>query len=234
MSILTSLGIIVLAMLIMAFLQLVPGVFSLLLHYTSGKYSKLKASDLSVFFILGAETFSVLILLFFYVVLSNSPTLYWIIGSPIFRWVMAGIIVALGVLILVLYFRRRSKTELFISRRLASCLKTKAMNIKTRSDAFALGFTAAIPELIFTLPLYLLVVIEIMQIGSTTINRSVMIILFAIISILPLLILHGASATGRTLADTLRFRTRNQLFFRIGLGIFYFLIAILIISGAFI
>ena len=218
-------------MLIMAFLQLVPGVFSLFLHYTSGKYSKLKASDLAVFFILGAETFSVLNLLFFYVVLSGSPGLYSVINSPIFSWIMAGIIAALGILILVLYFRRKSKTELFISRRLAGCLKTKTINAKTRSDAFVLGFTVAIPELIFTLPLYLLAVIEIMQFGTTTINRSVMVILFAIVTILPLLILHSASAMGRTLADTLRFRIRNQPFFRISLSVFYFLIATLIILG---
>ena len=56
MSVFVSVGIVILAMLIMAFLQLSSGVFSLFYHYASGKYSKSRASDMTLFFILGTET----------------------------------------------------------------------------------------------------------------------------------------------------------------------------------
>ena len=231
MSVLTSLGILVLTMLILAFLQLVPSVFSLFLHFTSGQYSKLKASDLAVFFILGTETFTVLILLFIYFLLSNSPQLFWVLDNPIFSWLIAGILAALGILIFILYFRRRSRTELFISRQLARSFQTRAKTIKTRSDAFAFGFTSALPELIFTFPLYLVSAITIMQLGPDAFTRAGLIILLAIFAILPLLINFFLTSTGHTLADSLRFRTRNHYFFRTCLALFYLLTATIIILG---
>lgn len=234
MSVLTSLGILALAILSLAFFQLTPSIFSLFLHFASGKYSKLKASDLAVFFILGAETFVVFIFLFIYSALSNSPFLFGIIDSPIFSWIMAGILAALGILIFVLYFRHNSSTELFIPRKLAQNFHNKAKTIKTRSDSFVFGFTSALPEFIFTLPLYIIATIEIMQIDSNSFTRAGIIILFAIFAILPLFITSFLSNNGYTLADSLRFRTRNKNFFRIFLSLSYLLIATLIILGTFI
>ncbi|MDO5451770.1 MAG: hypothetical protein Q4F56_01640 [Candidatus Saccharibacteria bacterium] len=231
MSVLTSLGILVLIALILAFMQLVPGVFSLLLHFASGKFSKNQKSDLATFFILGAETFIVLTLLLTYIIFSNSPTLFWTIDNPIFSWILAGILIAFGILIFILYFRRGSQTELFISRQLAQNYQAKAQNTKTRSDAFTLGFTSALPEFIFTFPLYLVAIITTMQTQTNTIASAGTIILLAIIAILPLLISHFLSAHGYTLADSLRFRTHNRTFFRLCLPLFYFLTALLIILG---
>ena len=232
MSVLTSLGVLILTMLSLAFFQLVPSVFSLFLHFTSGRYSKFKTSDLAVFFILGTETFTVFILLFIYFLLFNSPSLFWIIDNSVFSWLIAGILAALGILIFTLYYRRHSRTELFISRKLARSLQARAKTIKTRSDAFAPGFTSALPEFAFTLPLYIVSTITIMQFNSNAFTRAGIIILFALFAILPLLIIFFLFNTGHTLADSLRFRTRNYHFLRICLALFYFLIAILIISGA--
>ena len=58
MNVFASIGIVLLAMLIMASLQLVPGVFALFFHYALGKHSLKKASGLGLFFILDAEIIS--------------------------------------------------------------------------------------------------------------------------------------------------------------------------------
>ncbi len=229
MSVLTSLGIVILIMLIMAFLQLVPGVFSLLLHYSFGRFSKIKASDLATFFILGVEVFIVFILLVIYILLSNTPVLLWLTDSPVAYWITAGIVAALGLSIAIFYFRPSSQTELFISRRLAETLSHRAKTIKTRSDAFTLGFISSMPELIFTIPLYIITAVEIMRIGEYSSSRAGLILLFAFAAILPLLIAHCRRSTGYTLADSLRFRADSQNFFRFCLGILYLLVAILIL-----
>lgn len=231
MSVLTSIGILVFAMLILAFLQLVPGIFLLFTHYASGKYSKLKATDLTTFFILGVETAVVLIFLSLCTILCVSPATTFIIDSDIFAWIMAGIFLALSLVIFSFYYRKGRGSKLFISRRLAHEYQAKIPTVKTRSDAFVFGLTALIPELIFTLPLFLIVTTEIMQLGTDCFARAGLIILFALVTILPLLIFYTFSQHSRNLADFIRFRFKNKTFFRLTLALLYFLIAVLIILG---
>ena len=213
----------------MVFLQLVPGIFALFSHYTSGKYSQVRATDLATFFILGAETSVVVVFLCIYAILCCSPAVTFIIDSEVFAWAMAGILIALTLAILGFYFRKGSGTKLFISRRLASNLRTRITTVKTRSDAFAFGFVSAVPELIFTLPIYLLATIAIMRLNLSHFESAGLIILFAIVAILPLLIIHCSPS--HNLADFLRFRFKNKSFFRFAIALFYLLIAALIILG---
>ena len=229
MSVLTSLGILILSMLILAFLQLVPGIFALFSHHVSGKYSRLKASDLTIFFIVGAETAITLILLTIYVVLANSALLAYVTTTRCFAWIIAGILAAIGLLILFCYFRKSPGTELFISRRLAQGYQHKITTVKSRSDAFILGFFAALPELIFTLPIFIISTIVIMQIGPDPLARAGLIVLVAICAILPLFIIHSSFAIGHSLADFIKFRFRNKPFFRFCLCFLYLLVALLIV-----
>lgn len=232
MSVLTSVGILLLSMLIMAFLQLSPGIFSLLIHYTNGKFSKNKASDLCTFFILGVETAVVLFFLTIYSILASSPAIAQILDSDLFAWIMFSIFVALGCFVFFFYFRPGPGTKLFISRKLAHEYSHRAETAKTRSDAFVLGLSASVPELAFSLPLYLITATAIMRTFSDGSERTSLIILFVLVVVLPLLILHGAANTGRTLADFARFRFKNKTFFRCFIALFYFLLAFLVISEA--
>lgn len=231
MNVFTSVGILLFAMLILALLQLVPGIFLLFYHHASGKYSRKKASDQAAFFIFGVETATILVFLFIYLVLSYSPALVPIFDSQIFAWVMAGLTCILGLVACFGYFRRGSGTQLFISRSTAHQYQTQIKSVKSRSDAFVLGLTAIAPELIFTLPLYILATIEIMRLGTTCFSRAGLIILFALIAILPLIIIHSLWRH-RNLADFMRFRFKNKTFFRFALSCAYFTLTILIILGA--
>ncbi len=145
---------------------------------------------------------------------------------------MFSIFVALGCFVFFFYFRPGPGTKLFISRKLAHKYHHRVETTKTRSDAFLLGLSTSVSELAFSLPLYLITAITIMRTFSNSSERAGLIILFVIVSILPLLILHSAAATGRNLADFTRFRFKNKTFFRCFITLFYFILAILIISEA--
>lgn len=216
-------------MLIQGFLQLTPGVFMIFYHYISGKYSKTKTSDLALFFIFGVETMTALVFMSIYFIictLSSTPINF---SSDIFAWLLAGILAALSFATFFCYFRRGAGTKLFISRRQARNFINNSTAVKSRSDAFTLGFVSGIPELIFTLPLYLLAVIEIMYLGTTPLSRSALVITYVLVAILPLLIIYIYYRTHHNLADLTRFRTRSKPFFRFFLSLLYLLLAILII-----
>lgn len=229
MSVLTSVGILVFSMLIMAFLQLAPGIFLLFAHFVTGKYSKNKATDLITFFILGVETATVIMFLCAYAILCGSPITMFV-TNDIFAWIMAGIFIALALITATMYFRKGPGSKLFLSRSFATSIRTKITTVKSRPDAFFLGFFAAVPELFFTLPLYFISALAVMNLGTTSLERAGLIIIFAFAAVAPLLIFHTLSHT-RTTADFLRFRFRNKSFFRFSLSLFYLLIATLIITG---
>jgi len=216
-------------MLIVTLLQLVPGIFLIFRHTTAGKFSKNKTSDLATFFILGTETAIALILLSLYFIFST-PIFSLSLNHQIFAYIIAGILIALGLFFLFFYFKKGSGTRLFISRRLANTYIRRAKSANSRSDAFLLGMSSILPELIFTLPLYLLSVLEIPQIATDSPTRAFLIILFAIITIAPIIMLHGFARTHNS-ADFIKFRFKNKNFCRIFIPLLYFLIAILIILG---
>ena len=232
MSVLTSVGILVLSALVLTFFQLIPGIFAYFNHYTHGKYSYKRASDLATFFILGVETAVVLVFLCLYTILCCSPAITFIIDSEIFAWILAGIILALAFVIFGLYYRSGPGSKLFISRRLATSFNTRITSAKFRSDAFILGLISIVPELIFTLPIYLITLITILHLDLISPARAGIIILFAFIAILPLFIIRTFTSTTHNLADYLKFRFKNKTFIRCCIPLFYFIIASLIIIGA--
>jgi hypothetical protein len=230
MSVFASVGILILAMLIMVLLQLSPGIFLLFSHYASGKYSRRKASDLSLFFIFGAETCIALVFLSIYFILT-ALYLYPIdFQNDFLIWIIAGIFIAIGLIFPFCYFRKGRGTKLFVTRHLATAFNKKASSAKSRSDAFILGFISTIPELLFTLPIYTLTALEIMELGSNPPLRGLLILVFILVSIAPLLVTHVFMDFGHNLVEIEKFRVRNKNFTRFFISLIYFLIAILIIT----
>lgn len=227
MNVFASLGIPILSMLIIVSMKLIPGIFALFYHYASGKYSSKKVADLTVFFILGAETLPVIIFLIINYILCGfiftnlEPT------SKIFLWIIAGLLIALGISFFLFYFRKSRATELFISRKTARALRVKSEQVKTRSDAFILGFIAGIPELLFTLPLYLISFIEICE--NNLASSSFFLIIFILLTISPLFLLYLYFRNDNNLASFEKLRVKNKPFFRIFISTLYFLLGLLII-----
>lgn len=229
MSVFTSLGILILSMLILMSLKLVPGIFILFTHYNLGKFSKKKVDDLGIFFIFGVET---LIALLFVLINSTicilSPDEI-IFENPIFPFVMSGIFIALSLATFFFYFKKGPGTKLFISRKTAQKFILKTKSTKNRSDAFVLGLISGIPELIFTIPLYLISIIEISKLSFHFSSYAAALLAFILIVTAPLFILHSFEKTNYNLAEIERLRVKNKTFFRFFISILYLLLAILII-----
>ena len=186
MSVLTSLGILILAVFACAFLQLVPGVFAVFYHYASAKNSRDKALNLSSFFVIGNAVMTTLLLALIYFSLYH-----FLLDNPMFDitmlyWAIAGILALLGLFVFCFYYRRGKGTELFISRKAAKSILLKARTVRNSSDAFVLGLAAGIFEIIFVLPIYIVVVLEI--IGSSVDNllyAPILLFIFMFFTILP-------------------------------------------------
>ncbi len=228
MSVFISLGILVLSMLISSFLVLVPSVFANFFHYVSGKYSRKKADDLSLFFILGAETMVTLILFLITMIIWTLPIFVINLNNSILIWILAGIFLALSIATFFLYFRKKGK--LFISRKTATKLITQPKFIKRRSDAFVFGFIAHVPELVFSLPLYFISILAISNINPSPLPYAGLIMFYALSTVCPLFAVHAFFRTNHNFADFLRLRIKNQTFFRIFPSLLYLLIAIILIG----
>ena len=229
MSVFTSAGILLLSMLIMALLQLTPGVFILFSHYVYGKYSRKNASNASLFFILGTETSTALVFLSIYFILSALYVAPLTITNDLLVWIISGAMIAIGIIFPFCYFRKGNGTKLFISRQLAKQFDYKAKTVKLRSDAFVLGLIAGLPELIFTVPVYIIAAIEIMKIGSTPLTRAILVLCFVLIKIAPLIVTHIAMDSGQNLATIQKARVKNMPFIKYFTSIIYLLIGVLVI-----
>ena len=223
MSAFAPYGIIILVALILASLQLTPGVFALFSHYALGKYSKPKASRLSLFFILGVETINTCLFVSIYyltsiVLLGNTNVV-----CQILSFILAGISAALGLAFFFCYYRPSKGSELFIPKSYALALQHNAKIAKTRLDAFLLGAVSSTCELVFTLPLFIIAILTTFMMDHSPIS-----FLLIIAPLIPLLNIHFRYQTGQNLAHIIKSRINNKLFLRITISLCFILIAILI------
>ncbi len=230
MSVFTSLGIVILAMVIMGSLQLSPGVFALLYHYASGKYSKNKASHLAFFFILGVEVLAACVFLFAHYIVyilfigQSNPL------DSILYWAIAGILFALSAISLFFYYRRGPGSRLFISREHARSLDNYAKTASTPADAFSLGAFSTVCELLFTLPLYLITALELMRMSTEFFTSPLLTVIYIIVPTIPLFIIRLQFKRGHNLADFQRTRAKDKNFTRFVLCLCYLVLAVLIIQ----
>ena len=210
-------------MLIFFFMQLPSGVFSLFYHYSLGKTTAKKADDKSLSFIIGAEFFAAITWIFIYfimfVIFYNVPNVY-----GIFYYIMAGTFFAEAIAVLFFYYRRGKATALFIPRTIANGILNHIKKNKSRSDCIILGATSGLFELIFTLPLY--IISTSILTNFETFPSTLIIVVFIIVSILPLLIIRGAFRLGSNLAEIERFRVKIKPFIKIFMFFSFLLIAI--------
>ena len=217
----------------MTFLSLSHGVFAIFNHYAYGKYSRKKAETLTFYYILGTETVSSCIFLSVYLlvalVVADLPHL----GANILTWILTGITIALALISFFFYFRPGPGTQLFIPRRIAKSLTQHAKAVKTRSDAFTLGALANTPELIFTLPLYIITSAEILRMSIAHPSSPLLTIIYIVVPTIPLFIERWRFHLGHNLAESARTRVHNKNFTRFFLCLNYLLISILIITFRF-
>ena len=217
-------------MLIQGFLQTAPAIFAIFYHHALGKTSAKKADDQSLSFILGVEIFTAIIFLAFYIA-TSLILLKTDFINDIFMYVLAGIFVLEAIFMFFFYFRRGKKnkrtTSLFIPRSFSKNILKLTNSAKNRTDTIALGFISSALDLIFTLPLFIIASIQIINLSFD--NGFVFIIAYIIIATIPLFTIRTLYRRGSNLAKIQRFRIKNKNFFRLILAVSYLLIAILII-----
>ena len=229
MSFFISLGIVLLAMLIMALLQLQPGVFLLLCHHSTGKYPKTHVSHLTLFFILGVEVISACLFLSIYYITNIFFLQFFRPETSFWAFIAVGIFIALALICLFGYFRGSRGTRLFISRKYAQILDQKARTVKSPSDAFTLGAFSGLAELIFTIPLYIITSLEIIEMSVEFSPSHLLTLLYIITPTIPLFIIRWRFQAGHNLVDIQKSRVRHKDLTRLTLFASYLAIAILII-----
>lgn len=232
MSILTSVGILLFSVFACAFLQLTPSVFLIFYHYASAKYSRKNALDFSSFFVVGvaAMTALVLFLLYFAIFhfLADNPGL----NLDFYTWIVAGILIALGIFCLFFYYRKGPGTQLFISRNFAEKITLQARKVRKPFDAFSLGLATGTVELIFNLPIYIVVITEIINFPvENEVIRPTLLFLFTLCTMFSVLFVRGQFYNfGHNLAEIERKREKYKTFKKIMLSFSYFVLAGLLIA----
>ncbi len=230
MSVFTSLGILFLSLFACAFLQLAPSVFAIFYHYASARNSRKKALDLSSFFTVGMASFIVIVLLLLSFIIINFMNDNPALSMDIFAWIIAGLLIAIGIFVFCFYYRKGDGTQLYISRKIAKSITSMARNAKKPSDVFALGLAVGVAEVFLTLPIYCVVTYEIINFPGEIIWKPVLFILFVILSLIPTMSIRGQFLMReRNLAEIQRSHVKNKNFFRFLIGFSYLLLAATII-----
>ena len=220
-------------MLIQGFLQVGPGVFAIFYHHALGKTTAKKADDQSLSFILGTEIATAVFFLITYFIVTFFVAENNFLNST-FLWIMAGLFFALGLFSFFCYFKlgkkNKNTTKLFLTRHTAENFLYHATHNKNRTDTIILGFLATTAEIVFTLPLFIISSVEILDLSPRF--NFVFIIAYIVVTTVPLFTVRTLFRTGHNLAEIQRLRVKRKLLFRIVISVSYIALGVLtFISG---
>ncbi len=215
MDIITSFAIIVFAALIHASFQLSVSVLTLLSgHAIGAKKSRSRVFRMTTGYVFGAgfmtllllSTVSLAILHFF----GTSPSLLvWAISS--------GLVLGIGVAVWLFYYRKgRDGTELWIPRVFARYLTNRSKKAELSAEAFGLGLTSVIAEILFILPSLVISALVIIELPSEW--QFLGIIAYTLISLSTLFIVWSLVSGRRSLGRLQKWRTDNKRFLQFAAG----------------
>ncbi len=214
MDIVSSLSIIALSALIHASFQLSVSVLTLLSGHSIGaKRSQAKVLRMTTSFVIGAGVMTMLLLSFIAVVLLDT------LGAsvPPVVWAMAcGLLFGVGVAVWLFYYRREKGTSLWIPRPMANYLTDRTKATTHSSEAFSLGMTSVIAELIFIIAPLTISALVLIQMSAGW--QIVGIGLYTIISMLSLLVVWVLIGSGHKLSSIQKWRESNKYFMQFAAG----------------
>jgi hypothetical protein len=215
MDIPSSLAIVALAALIHASFQLSVSVLTLLSgHAIGAKRSQAKLLRLSWGFIAGAGTMTLLVLSFISLLLLHSFGYY---GIPLTVWAIAcGLVFGIGVAVWLFYFRREKGTKLWIPRPLADHLIDRSKATKHTAEAYSLGLTSIVAELVFIVPSMFISALVLLQLPSAW--QLLGIALYVIISLSSLVVVSTLISGGYSISKLQQWREDNKNFLQFAAG----------------
>lgn len=214
MDIPSSLAIVTLAALIHASFQLSVSVLTLLSgHAIGAKRSQAKVARLTFGFVVGAGVMTLLALSFIALVFlhifgPNSPQIVWAMAC--------GLLIGVGLAVWFFYYRRDRGTSLWIPRSLARHLSERSKATSHSAEAFSLGLTSVVSELLFIAAPMIISALVLIQLPGMW--QLIGIAIYAVVSILPLLSVWVLIGSGHRLSDIQRWRESNKLFLQFSAG----------------
>ena len=208
MNILDSLVIIAVAALIHASFQLSVSMLTLLSSHTIGaKRSHARLLGLSGAFSSGVFVMTVLILSTVALFVQLSLTA----ANAMVVWIAAcGLLFGLGIAVWIFYYRREQGTTLWLPRGLARYLSDRTKATKQTGEAFGLGVSSVLAELLFIFAPVLVSALVLARLEPAW--QLAGIALYASLSLFPLLIVHGLIGSGHKISRIQRWREENKSF----------------------
>ena len=215
MDTLTSLSIVALAALIHASFQLSVSVLTLLNgHALGSKKSRARILRMTSSFVTGVGVMTLLILSFVSLLFLHAFGMQ----VPLIVWAVAcGLVFGIGIAVWLFYYRRNRKgTELWIPRAFANHLSDRSKATHYGAEAFSLGLTSVIAELLFIIPC--ITIAALVLIGLPGVWQLAGIAIYTIISLFGLLIVWSLIGSGRSLSKIQRWREANKHFLQFSGG----------------
>ena len=215
MDIPSSLAIVALAALIHASFQLSVSVLTLLSgHAIGAKRSQAKVVRLSWSFIGGVAVMTLLLLSFISLILLH---VYGQVDVPLVVWAIAcGLVFGIGIAVWLFYYRKESGTKLWVPRPLAEHLSDRSKATKHSAEAFSLGLTSVISELIFIIPSLLISALVLLQLPSEW--QLIGLFMYVIISLLGLVVVSMLIGSGHSISKIQKWREANKWFLQFAGG----------------
>lgn len=217
--------VVMLASLTNASLQLGTGTLLLLYNESLGRKIHKKTRSVTRGFILGSFLFSVLLI-------STTMLLILLINShPLVEnglILLSSLALAMAILVIGLYWRRGKNTMLWIPDFVAKYFRKRAGKVDTPIEGAALGMTTVLSELPFSAVLILIAANSLLNLPQATIILAL--VGYALVTVIPLIIMKLLIRNGTTLAEIQRWRVKNKTFLRIFAGICYITLAVFIIA----
>lgn len=211
---LTSLAIILLAALVHASFQLSVSVLTLLSGHALGRgAAHHRLLRLTGGFIAGATVMTVLLVSASAFVLSAIfPSV-----TPMILWaVCCGAVIGVGISVWFFYYRDEHGTSIWIPRGFARHLESRAKYTKDTAEAFSLGLAGVVSELIFLFAPVL--VASLVLIRLSPVWQLYGMLLYAVVALMPLLIVGMLIGGGHKLSRIQQWRETNKRFMQFAAG----------------
>lgn len=209
MEILTSLAIVGLAALIHASFQLSVSVLTLLRGHSLGaQKSRRRVLHLTASYVWGAIVMTLLLISF--------ASLLFVQGlgteTPLLAWaIVCGLAFGIGIAVWLFYYRKnRPGTELWIPRSFAKHLSTRSKATHYGAEAFSLGLTSSIAELLFIIPSLAIAALALS--GLEPLWQLIGLAGYTLIASLGLLIVWSMVGAGTPLSTIQKWREANKRF----------------------
>ena len=210
----SSLAIIVLAALVHASFQASISTLTLMSGHALGKKTAHgRLLKLVGGFVAGAGTITLLLLstlafALLHVLPRETPLLLWGAAS--------GAVIGVGISVWLFYYREQSGTSLWLPRNVAEYLSNRSKATKQTAEAFGLGLVSVIGELLFLFAPLLIAALVLIRLSPEL--QLLGVLLYAGLSVLPLLTVAALIGGGHKLSHIQRWRETNKRFLQFAAG----------------